>query len=140
MWSDGAFWQDVYQDQLAFSVGAQLSHEHWRLRLGYGWAEDPNRDVPVKLGTLTSIRAGIPGITIPVTTPVIQYLQALQTEVIYQHRLTGGIGYKDVLPGVDLDLHFGWQFHEDRMFGGHTRADVHSFHGGFALTWRFDGE
>ncbi|MCC6202751.1 MAG: outer membrane protein transport protein [Gammaproteobacteria bacterium] len=138
LWSDSAFWQDVYHNQLAFSLGAQLTRGPWRWRLGYGWAEDPNRDVPVSLGTLISIRAGLPGITIPVTTPVIQYLQATQTEVIYQHRLTGGVGYRDLLPGLDLDLHFGWQFKESRIFGGHTRADVHSFHGGFALTWRFD--
>jgi long-chain fatty acid transport protein len=136
-WSESAFWQDVYEDQYAFSFGAQLKRERWSLRLGYGWGEDPNRDVPLKLGTLTHIRTGIPGITIPVTTPVIQYLQALQTEVIYQHRLTVGAGFDEVLPGVDLDVHVGWQFEEDRTFGGHSRAEVYSYHGGFALTWRF---
>jgi long-chain fatty acid transport protein len=137
-WSDADFWQDIYDDQIVVTAGAQLSNDKWRYRIGYGYGDDPNRANPTKLGTLTSIRSGIPGITIPISTPVIQYIQATQTEVIYEHRLTVGIGYKDFLmPGFDLDFHFGWQFEGDRNFGGHTRAEVHSFHGGFGLTWRF---
>jgi len=80
------------------------------------------------------------------TDPVIQYLQATQTEVIYKHRVTAGFGYSGFLgmPGLDFDTHVGFQLEEERNYGtgslpggGHTAAQVSSWHAGLGLTWKF---
>jgi long-chain fatty acid transport protein len=143
-WDDAEFWQDIYDDQSVFSVGAQLSRGNWRYRLGYGYADDPtDTSASGPVGNLTQIYSNV-GV-IPLDRPVVEYLQATQAEVIYKHRLAAGIGYKGFLaPPINLDAHVGWQFNEDRDYGegslpggGHTNADVHSWHVGFALTWNF---
>lgn len=137
-WEDAEFWQDVFEDQRVFSVGTQYTNGPWRYRAGYGHANDPNRSAPTKLGGLTQVVTGPGGIVIPLSTPVIQYLQATQTEVIYKHRYTFGVGYSGFLmPGLDVDGHVGFQKKESRDFGTHTVADVRSWHAGFGLTWRF---
>jgi hypothetical protein len=58
---------------------------------------------------------------------------------------TLGVFYQTKLSQTyDLDAHVGWQFENDRDYGegslpggGHTNAEVHSWHVGFALTWSF---
>ncbi|MEJ2157642.1 MAG: porin [Desulfobacteraceae bacterium] len=145
LWGSADFWEDLYEDQMVYSIGAQLTSGPWRYRLGYGYSEDPTKeDATAPIGDLTQINSSF-GV-IPLSDPVIQYLQATETEVIYKHRLTVGLGYYGLLgmPGLDLNTHFGWQFAEERDYGtgslsggGHTHADVHSWHAGFALTWKY---
>jgi len=145
LWGSADFWQDIYDDQWVYSFGAQLTMDHWKYRLGYGYADDPTKEnVTAPVGNLTQINSSF-GV-IPLSDPVIEYLQATQAEVIYKHRLTAGLGYSGFLgmPGLDLDTHFGWQFAEDRDYGtgslsggGHTNAETYSWHAGFALTWKF---
>ncbi len=144
-WGDAEFWQDVYEDQTIFSVGAELTSGNWQYRVGYGYADDPTKEnATAPLGNLTQVNSSI-GI-IPLSDPVIQYLQATQTETIYKHRVTTGIGYSNLLgvKGLDLDASVGWQLEETRDYGagslsggGHTSADVSSWHTGFGLTWKF---
>ncbi len=148
-WSNAEFWQDVFDDQTVLSVGAQWNPGggDWVWRAGIGWAEDPNRSNPSgQLGDITQVVTGPGGNVIP-TDPVfvVPYLQATQTEVIYEWRIGLGFGRRNFLaPGLDLDVGFGWQFEEDRDFGrgglpggGHTNSEVYSWHFGFALTWNF---
>jgi len=145
LWEDTDFWGDVYEDQTVFSLGAELTSGHWKFRGGYGYADDPtNENATAPIGGLTQVNSNI-GI-IPLVDPVVQYLQATQTEVIYKHRLTAGLGYTDFLgmPGLNIDTHVGWQLEEDRDYGtgtlaggGHTSAEVFSWHAGFGLTWQF---
>jgi long-chain fatty acid transport protein len=144
-WDSAKFWQDIYDDQAVLSLGAQLTQGQWRYRLGYGYGEDPtDTGATGPIGGITQVYSNV-GV-IPLNQAVTQYIQATQAEVIYKHRLTAGIGYKDFLtPGLDLDAHVGWQFAEDRDYGtgslaggGHTNAETHSWHTGFALTWNFN--
>ncbi len=145
LWGSADFWEDLYEDQMVYSIGAQLTDGKWKYRFGYGYADDPTKeDATAPVGGLTQINSSV-GV-IPLSDPVIQYVQATQTEVIYKHRLTAGLGYCGLLgmPGLDLNTHFGWQFAEDRDYGtgslsggGHTNAEVYSWHAGFALTWKF---
>ena len=145
LWGDADFWQDLYEDQWVYSLGAQLTRGKWDYRVGYGYADDPTKeDATAPIGPLTQVYSNI-GV-IPLSDPVIQYLQATQTEVIYKHRVTAGLGYSGFLgmPELDIDTHVGYQFEEDRDYGtgslssgGHTRAEVYSWHAGFALTWKF---
>lgn len=143
-WEEAEFWQDLYDNQMVYSVGAQLTSGNWKYRVGYGYADDPTKeDATAPIGSLTQINSNY-GI-IPLSTPVVQYLQATQTEVIYQHRLTCGLGYSGFLgiPALNIDAHVGYQFKEERDYGsgslpsgGHTRAEVDSWQAGFALTWK----
>lgn len=145
MWGSADFWEDVYEDQWVYSLGAQLTNGNWKYRLGYGYADDPtDTNASAPIGGLTQVSSAY-GV-IPLSDPVVQYLQATQTEVIYKHRLTVGLGYSQLLgmPGLDLDTHAGIQFEEERDYGtgslsggGHTKAEVYSWHAGFALTWKF---
>jgi long-chain fatty acid transport protein len=144
-WEDTDFWQDIFEDQKVYSLGAQLTSGNWKYRLGYGYADDPTKEnVTAGIGSLNSVNSNI-GV-IPVSAPVVEYLQAAEAEVIYKHRLTAGLGYANLLgvKGLDVDTHFGYQFSEERDYGtgslsggGHTKAKTNSWHSGFGVTWRF---
>ncbi len=55
---------------------------------------------------------------------------------INEHRISGGIGLTDLLPGVDLDLFAGGAFRASQTFGSST-GSVESYWVGFGTTWRF---
>jgi long-chain fatty acid transport protein len=158
-WANAEFWKDIYVDQWIFSMGAQLTQGPWEFRAGYGYADDPTRDKTDGIGQLNNVCAGLPTscTVIPANVPgdpsfggdagraVTEYLMAAQAEVIYEHRLTAGVGYKGFLaPFLDLDMHVARQFSKSRdygstaTFGEHTKAKVDSWHAGFALTWHFE--
>lgn len=158
-WANAEFWKDVYVDQWIFSMGAQLTHGPWEFRAGYGYADDPTRENQNGLSQLPNVCAGvnaactaIPSGNSPVGIEVVEYLQAAQTQVIYKHRVSAGVGYKGFLaPFLDLDMHVAHQIEEDRDYGNfvdlgafgainddHTSAEVSSWHVGFALTWHFE--
>ncbi|MES9834197.1 MAG: outer membrane protein transport protein [Candidatus Thiodiazotropha sp. DIVDIV] len=143
-WDDAKFWQDLYDDQGIITLGAQLTNGSWKYRIGYGYGEDPtDTGTTGPIGGITQVYSNIG--PIPLNQSVTQYIQATQAEVIYKHRLTFGFGYEGFLaPPIDLDAHFGWQFAEERDYGtgslsggGHTHAETHSWHLGFALSWNF---
>ena len=77
----------------------------------------------------------IGGILPPGAAAHVQYVEALFA-AIPQHRLTCGIGVRDVLPGVDFDLFAGGMFEESQTFGI-TTATVESYWIGTGITWRF---
>ena len=170
-WADTDFWGDVYEDQWVYSIGAQMKNGNWRYRVGYGYADDPtDRDANSIKGLPYVCSSATDCNVIPVgrsESPsmlgqqVLEYLQAGQTEVIYRHRASVGIGYMGFLaPFLNIDGHVGVQFKERNHYsapgqltpaqfteslggtGGDpnptvTAADVWSWHAGFALTWNF---
>jgi long-chain fatty acid transport protein len=122
-YSQADLFRALYDDQWVFQLGAQFSpNSRVRVRLGYAFAENPMRDLP---GT------AIGG----VVAPSVEYVQA-QFAAINEHRLSGGIGVRDALPGVDLDLFAGGMFDASDTFGT-TTATVSSYWVGAGLTWRF---
>ncbi|MBT3505872.1 MAG: hypothetical protein HN475_08930 [Piscirickettsiaceae bacterium] len=154
-WANADFWQDVYVDQWIFSMGGQYTMGPWEFRAGYGYADDPTRENVKGLTQLANACAGLPANCTAIPTgsgaigiAVTEYLQAAQTQVIYRHRVTAGVGYKGFLaPFLDLDMHAAYQLEEDRDYGGspggliavnHTNSEVSSWHAGFALTWHFE--
>ena len=177
-WEEADFWGDVYEDQMVYSIGAQMKMGNWRFRAGYGYADDPtDRDADHIKGlpyvcssatTCNAIPVGHSAANQPLQLgqSVFEYLQASQTEVIYRHRATLGVGYMGFLaPFLNIDGHIGVQFKERNHYsagplalaglatGGvnpindavasfdgastTTAADVWSWHAGFALTWNF---
>lgn len=117
----------VYKDQWAVQVGAQYSpNDRVRMRVGYAWNENPMRD-------LVGDNAG--GIVPPGGTDHIQYVQALFA-AIPQHRVTGGMSIRDVLPGIDMDFYAGGMFENTETFGV-TTAKLQTYWVGTGFTWRF---
>ena len=155
-WANADFWQDVYVDQWIFSMGGQYTMGPWEFRAGYGYADDPTRENIEGLSQLANACAGLPASCAAIATDgselgvnVSEYLQAAQTQVIYRHRVSAGVGYKGFLaPFLDLDMHAAYQLEEDRDYGSgglggainenHTNSEVSSWHAGFALTWHFE--
>jgi long-chain fatty acid transport protein len=126
-YTETALFGAIYNDQWALQCGAQYAaNDRVRLRLGYAWNENPMRD---------TVGGRIGGIVPPGGGTHVQYIEALFA-AIPQHRLTGGLGIRDVLPGVDFDLFAGGMFEASQTFGI-TTATVKSYWVGGGLTWRF---
>jgi hypothetical protein len=127
LWEDAAGYSDIFVNQWAFAFGAQLTRGRMKYRLGYAYNTNPiNHNVGDTFSGL------------PVLQDQIYLLQASETAVINQHRLTGGFGRQDFLfRGLDLDFFAGGLFKATDEFGPNTRASVAAYYLGLGLTWRF---
>ncbi len=123
-WSETDFFGALWDDQIAVQTGLQYTTERGhKLRAGYVYAENTSRDIVApSFGPITP-QAGV------------DYVQALFPN-INQHRISGGIGLTDLLPGVDVDLFAGGAFAASQTFGLST-GSVESYWVGFGTTWRF---
>ncbi len=117
----------LYDDMWAYQFGGQYAvNERIRVRLGYAYHDNPMRPA-----VLTSIG----GVPLPDGVPGLRYVQG-QFAAICQHRLTGGVGIRDLLPGLDFDLFAGGMFENTDQFAD-TIASVQSYWVGAGITWRF---
>ncbi len=126
-WDDTSSFGTYYNNQLVVQLGSQLSVGRWRLRSGYAWAENPIDPSPLDLNV-----GGVPVGSIP----AVSYAQGL-VAVTSQHRLTGGIGIVDLLPGIDLDIMAGGMFEDSQALGNFTTTSIESYWLGAGVTWRF---
>ena len=128
-WKSAALLQNIYQDQWAMQLGMQYqASARTKLRLGYALAGNPiDHSVGRSLG----------GVPVPGGVPAVKYLQA-QYAVVNPHRLTGGVGIEDVLPGLDLDAFAGGMFPANEVLSGATSTNLASYWIGLGLTWHFD--
>ncbi len=126
LWDNADLFAPIYDDQLVVQLGAQYSMGKMRLRMGYAWAENPLQSPP-------GVNPG--GVAPPGAIDAVQYLQA-QLAVINEHRISAGVGMRDVLPGVDMDLFAGGMFEDFQQLGS-TGVSIESWWVGFGLTWRF---
>ena len=97
-----------------------------RLRLGYAYAENIMLDLP---------STDVGGVLPPDALLGVQYIQA-QFPAINEHRMSGGVGVKNFLPGVDFDMFAGGMFDAFDQFGA-TGVSVESYWVGMGITWRF---
>jgi long-chain fatty acid transport protein len=75
------------------------------------------------------------GVPLPDGVPALRYIQG-QFAAVSQHRVTGGVGFLNVMPGMDLDFLAGGMFEGTDQFAS-TVASVESYWLGAYLTWRF---
>ncbi len=123
-WSDTDFFGAFWDDQFALQTGLQYTTDKgYKLRAGYAYAENVSKNIVAPSFGPIMPQAGV------------DYIQALFPN-INQHRISGGIGLTDILPGVDLDLFAGGMFRESQSYGLST-ASVESYWVGFGTTWRF---
>ena len=66
----------------------------------------------------------------------IQYIQGTLA-VVNPHRISAGVGVRDVLPGIDLDLMGGGMFEASEQLGALTATSLESYWAGAGITWRF---
>ena len=120
------FFETIYRDQWVFQFGSQfIVNPKLRLRTGYAYNTNVARDsVPGSIGGVIPV-GGI---------PAVQYLQA-QFVNASQHRLTGGVGIRDVMPGMDFDASVGGMFAGTDTFGN-TTTTAKSYWVAFGFTWR----
>jgi len=144
-WSEAKFFNEFYDDQNVLSIGIQKTMGNLKLRAGYGYADDPLLST-VKIGNHVASIGGVDVAGNTYTSPMyglfMSYFQAMETPVIYKHRVTAGLGVESFLgvPFLSLDAHVAVQLEEDKCFGsgqnGLTASDgyYHTATVGHALT------
>lgn len=126
-WDSAALYRGLYDDQWVIQTGAQYSTGCYRWRLGYAWAENPIDQTPdLVLG----------GFELPGSLPFVRFSQSTAANTS-SHRLTGGVGVRDVLPGIDFDFMAGGMFLDHERLGPSTFSSIQSYWLGCGLTWRF---
>ena len=120
-WSDAQFFNEFYEDQEVYSVGLQLTQGPLKWRLGYGYADDPLLATVQEgkhIATIGGINSSGENYTSPMFGLFMSYFQAMETPVIYKHRITAGLGIDGFLaPMLSLDTHVAFQLEEDKCFG-----------------------
>ena len=120
-WSDARFFNEFYEDQEVYSVGLQLTQGPMKFRLGYGYADDPLKATVadgVQIKTIGGVNEGGSTYTSAMYPLFMSYFQAMETPVIYKHRISAGLGIDGFLaPMLTLDTHVAFQLEEDKCFG-----------------------
>ena len=121
-WSDAKFFNEFYDDQNVVSIGIQKTMGNMKLRAGYGYADDPLLSTVEEGQQIRSI-GGVDKYGNTYTSPMyglfMSYFQAMETPVIYKHRIAAGLGVESFLgvPFLSLDTHVAVQLEEDKCFG-----------------------
>jgi hypothetical protein len=121
-WSDANFFNEFYDDQNVVSIGIQKTMGNMKLRAGYGYADDPLLST-VKIGNEVASIGGVDINGNTYTSPMyglfMSYFQAMETPVIYKHRIAVGLGVESFLgvPFLSLDAHAAVQLEEEKCFG-----------------------
>jgi long-chain fatty acid transport protein len=121
-WNAADFWGNYYQNQWAFAVGAQYTHNQWKYRTGYAYATNPIDKTAGDVGG-------------PIGQVVNEYFQATELAAISKHRLTAGLGYCNILPGLNFDMYAGGLLRQSEDFGAHSHASAFAWYAGAGLTW-----
>jgi long-chain fatty acid transport protein len=120
-WDDARFFNEFYDDQQVYSVGLQLTQGPMKFRLGYGYADDPLLDKVadgVQIKTIGGVNEGGSTYTSAMYPLFMSYFQAMETPVIYKHRISAGLGIDGFLaPMLTLDTHVAIQIEEEKCFG-----------------------
>jgi long-chain fatty acid transport protein len=121
-WSDAKFFNEFYDDQNILSVGIQKTMGNLKLRAGYGYADDPLLSQVTEgehIATIGGVNINGQTYTSPMYGLFMSYFQAMETPVIYKHRISVGLGVESFLgvPFLSLDTHAAIQLEEDKCFG-----------------------
>jgi long-chain fatty acid transport protein len=135
-WSDARFFNEFYEDQEVYSVGLQLTQGPMKWRLGYGYADDPLKATVtdgVQIKTIGGVNEGGSTYTSAMYPLFMSYFQAMETPVIYKHRISAGLGIDGFLaPMLTLDTHVAFQLEEEKCFGANQASVTSAYAGGNA--------
>jgi hypothetical protein len=121
-WSDAKFFNEFYDDQTVVSFGIQKTMGNLKLRAGYGYADDPllsQVKEGVEVASIGGVNQDGHAYSSPMYGLFMSYFQAMETPVIYKHRVAVGLGVENFLgvPFLSLDTHAAIQLEEDKCFG-----------------------
>ena len=121
-WSEAHFFKEFYDDQNVVSIGVQKTMGNLKLRAGYGYADDPllsQVQQGQEIQTIGGVNVMGESYTSPMYGLFMSYFQAMETPVIYKHRVAVGLGVENFLgvPFLSLDSHVALQLEEDKCFG-----------------------
>lgn len=134
-WGDADTYADLYDDQTVFAVGAQYTQGPFKWRVGYSHAKSPLKgSLGSNIGDIDSIYLG--GATVPLNPTLVQYVQATNTQVIWEDQLSLGFGWQ-VQKGLQIDAHIAHAFNRDESVGA-TDVEAGATQVGVGLTWQFD--
>jgi long-chain fatty acid transport protein len=126
LWEDAALYQDVFVNQWAFALGAQLTRGQNKFRLGYSYNSNPLNH---------SVGGSLDGF--PILQDQLQLFQAASMATITQHRFSGGFGRSNFLvQNLDLDFFAGGLFPASDQFGSNS-VSVAAYYLGLGLTWKY---
>lgn len=117
LWENAVTFNAMYENQLVTQFGSQLSVGKYRFRSGYAWADNPINQSP---------GPSIGGVVEPGGIRAVRFTQGLLA-VTSQHRISGGIGIVDFLPGVDVDMMAGGMFRSEEQLGDFTSISIASY-------------
>ena len=133
-WDDARFFNEFYDDQQVYSVGLQLTQGPMKFRLGYGYADDPLKATVadgVQIKTIGGVNEGGSTYTSAMYPLFMSYFQAMETPVIYKHRISAGLGIDGFLaPMLTLDTHVAVQLEEEKCFGANQDGVTSVYAGG----------
>jgi len=133
-WSDARFFNEFYDDQNVVSIGIQKTMGNIKLRAGYGYADDPllsTVSVGQEVMSIGGVNADGHAYSSPMYGLFMSYFQAMETPVIYKHRIAVGLGVESFLgvPFLSLDSHVAIQLEEDKCFGSGQANYTDTFNG-----------
>jgi long-chain fatty acid transport protein len=136
-WSDAKFFNEFYDDQTVVSFGVQKTMGNLKLRAGYGYADDPllsQVSEGVEVASIGGVNQDGHAYSSPMYGLFMSYFQAMETPVIYKHRLAVGLGMENFLgvPFLSLDTHAAIQLEEDKCFGS-GQAGLSSQHAAYGV-------
>jgi len=127
-WSQAETYDDAYEDQFLFLLGAQYEMGDLTFRAGYSYAENILKSDNTTHETLDGLELGNGGVAS--SQNVVELAQMTLLPVIWNHTVTAGIGYK-VTDAVSLDAYAAYAFTEEasrdlELLGGAAdlRVDV----------------
>jgi long-chain fatty acid transport protein len=126
MWGSAPLYEDIYVNQWAFALGAQLTRGQTKYRLGYAYNTNPlNHNVGSELDGF------------PIAQDEVRLFQAASMATINQHRITVGVGRQGfIVPSLDVDVFAGGLINAGDQFGD-NHVDVAAYYLGLGLTWRY---
>ena len=134
-WESAESYQDLYDNQNIYAIGAQLKTGNLKWRAGFIHADSPiKQNVGSNVGDITSLLVG--GVSTPMNPALTRYVQATNAEVIWEDQVTVGLGW-DATKHLTIDGHISTALERDETIG-ETRIEASSWQAGVALTWQFD--
>ena len=134
-WESADSYRDVYDDQTILALGAQYTTGPYKFRIGYSHADSPiKQNVGSNVGSITSLLIG--GVTTPLNPALTRYVQATNTEVVWEDQVTMGMGWT-IQKGLTLDAHASVALDRNETIGA-TQVDAGAWQVGAALTWHFN--
>ena len=105
-------------------------------RAGFIHADSPiKKNVGSNVGDIDSLYIAALGGTTAMNPSLTQYVQAVNTEVIWEDQVTFGLGW-DISRNTTMDFHASVALKRDEQIGG-TKVNAGAWQTGASLSWKF---